>query len=416
MKRELIAASPIPAAPSVADRAVERALQLLWASTAIGRLGDSITMVALVWVVFEVTGSAAGQASFQFAYTSVIAVGSLLVGAVLDRYRVVPAMVADGLGRAVIGGVVIFALALNVAVLPAALLVAVYLGLTLHFAGNGFPAIVAAALAPAAHPRANMIEALAGATAGITGPVVAGALIASSGVSAALIAGAVASLVGALVLWAGRRPLADRLPPRSVGIVGRAGIAAGIRYVWQRPVLLSTALAFAGGSVFGVMATVALPLYATQVLRADVGGYAALVSAASLGAIPGIIVGRAVAARIGVGWAMVGGMLIAGLLQAALGLIHDLPAAVALTAGAGFVGGSTGAWANTLRMANMDAAMRGRAFGAMRAITHAPAPFAALAAAWVVPAVGIPGTFILAGGGAIAMGIGLALVRGIREG
>ena len=77
----------------------------------------------------------------------------------------------------------------------------------------------------------------------------------------ALIAGAVASLVGALLLWAGRGPLGDRLPPRSVGVVGRAGIVAGIRYVRQRPVLLSTALAFAGGSIFGVMANVALPLY-----------------------------------------------------------------------------------------------------------------------------------------------------------
>jgi hypothetical protein len=66
-------------------------------------------------------------------------------------------------------------------------------------------------------------------------------------------------------------------------------------------------------------------------------------------------------------------------------------------------------------MANMDASLRGRAFGAMRAITGAPAPFAAILAAVVVPAVGIPGTFLLAGLNTVVMGLGLALVRDIRE-
>lgn len=400
----------------VSEAAVARALRLLWASTAVRALGDTMIMVALVWVIFEATGDAGGQALFQFAYTSLIAVGSLVVGALLDRYRVVPAMVADGVGRAIAGVLVIAALAADVLVLPTALLVAFYLGLTLQFTGNGFPAIVAAALEPRHHPRANMIEGLAGGIAGISGPVVAGWLIATSGVSTALAAGVVASLVGAALLAIGRRPLMDRLPPRSVGVVGLAGIVAGIRYVATRPVLLATSVAFAGGGIFGIMASVALPLYATEVLSGDVGAYSLLVSAASIGAIPGILLGRAVGRRVGTGRALIGGMVLAGLLQAGLAFVDELPAAVTLVALAGFVSGSAGAWANTLRMASMDASMRGRAFGAMRAITHTPAPFAALAAAAVVPVVGIPGTFLLAGINAVLMGVGLALVRSIREG
>ena len=325
-------------------------------------------------------------------------------------------MVADGIGRAVAVTVVIVALAVNVSVLPAALLVAFYLGITLHFTGNGFPALVAAALEPRHHPRANMIEGLAGGIAGISGPVVAGLLIANAGAGAALGVAGFASVAGALLLAAGRRPLMAVLPPRSVGVVGWSGIVAGIRYVATRPVLLGTSVAFAGGGIFGIMANVAMPLYATQVLGGDVSAYSAMVSATSIGAIPGIIVGRAVGNRIGTGRALIGGMMLAGLLQTGLAFVHELPQAVTLVALSGFVSGSAGAWANTLRMANMDASMRGRAFGAMRAITHTPAPFAALAAAVVVPAVGIPGPFLLAGLNAVLMGVGLATVRGIREG
>ena len=410
------AEAPALATEVVPNAEVARALRLLWASTAVRALGDSMIMVSLVWVIFEATGNAGGQALYQFAYTSLIAVGSLVVGALLDRYRVVPAMVADGIGRAVAVTVVIVALAVNVAVLPAALLVAFYLGITLHFTGNGFPALVAAALEPRHHPRANMIEGLAGGIAGISGPVVAGLLIANAGAGAALGVAGFASVAGALLLAAGRRPLMAVLPPRSVGVVGWSGIVAGIRYVATRPVLLGTSVAFAGGGIFGIMANVAMPLYATQVLGGDVSAYSAMVSATSIGAIPGIIVGRAVGNRIGTGRALIGGMMLAGLLQTGLAFVHELPQAVTLVALSGFVSGSAGAWANTLRMASMDASMRGRAFGAMRAITHTPAPFAALAAAVVVPAVGIPGTFLLAGLNAVLMGVGLAAVRGIREG
>jgi fucose permease len=181
-------------------------------------------------------------------------------------------------------------------------------------------------------------------------------------------------------------------------------------------VLLGTSLAFAGSAIFGIAATVAMPLYATEVLGGDVGAYSLLVSATWVGGIPGLVIGRAVGERIGAGKALIGGMVLAGLLQAGLALAQQLPAAFALVALSGFVSGSAGAWANTLRMANMDASMRGRAFGAMRAITGTPAPFAAILAAVVVPAVGIPATFLLAGLNAIAMGLGLALVREIREG
>ena len=52
----------------------------LFIGTAVSRIGDSVTLVALIWIMFERTQSAGGVALVQFAYTVLVPVGGLLVG------------------------------------------------------------------------------------------------------------------------------------------------------------------------------------------------------------------------------------------------------------------------------------------------------------------------------------------------
>src|SRR6185436_7591138 len=106
-----------------------RPVRTLFLGILVSRFGESVTLVSLIWIAYEATQSAAGVALVQFAYTILIPVGGLFVGAVLDRFRVVPVMIADAAAKTVIVLVAIAAVAGGVGELPAAVAAALYLGL-----------------------------------------------------------------------------------------------------------------------------------------------------------------------------------------------------------------------------------------------------------------------------------------------
>ena len=69
-------------APSPAALSRRRPVRTLFLGIAVSRLGESMTVVGLIWIVFEQTRSAEGVALVQFAYTVLIPVGGLFVGVV----------------------------------------------------------------------------------------------------------------------------------------------------------------------------------------------------------------------------------------------------------------------------------------------------------------------------------------------
>ena len=78
-----------------------RPVRTLFLGMTLSRLGESLTVVSLIWIVFEETQSAAGVALAQFAYTALIPVGGLFVGA---RARPLPGGPGDGRRRISQGG------------------------------------------------------------------------------------------------------------------------------------------------------------------------------------------------------------------------------------------------------------------------------------------------------------------------
>ena len=100
------------------------------------------------------------------------------MGAVLDRYRVVPVMVADAFAKTVVvvardrrgdGG--------RRGSCRRPSLAALYLGLAWMVGGAGLPTLIAGAVPPGGHPRANLFDSLAWSSTAFVGPIVAGLLI-----------------------------------------------------------------------------------------------------------------------------------------------------------------------------------------------------------------------------------------------
>ena len=58
-----------------------------WMGFALSSLGDSMTRVALIWFVYQQTGSARALGLLSVCYVGPILVGGLMAGSLLDRYR-----------------------------------------------------------------------------------------------------------------------------------------------------------------------------------------------------------------------------------------------------------------------------------------------------------------------------------------
>jgi MFS family permease len=392
-----------------------RPVRILFVGVALSRLGESITLVALIWIAYERTRSAAGVALVQFAYTALIPVGGVFVGAVLDRYRVVPVMVADALVKTIVVAAAIVAAGSGVGVVPAAFVAALYLGLAWMVGGAGLPTLIAGAVPAGDHARANMFDSLAWSSTAFVGPLIAGVVIETSGALAALAVGAVCSLVYGVMLWTVRRDLLSFLPPATVGALGLAGIASGFRLVLRSPLLLSLTAMFMSLNALSTVYAVALPIYATEILHGGASEYTVLLSIRSVGEMSGTILGRWTAPRIGVGRAIVIAVFSGGLLFLPLLAIRALPVAIAALFIGGLVGNSQGPWVQTLRMRVIPPAMRSRAFGSIRTLTNALSPVAALGAGMFVPVIGVPAIFGVLALGWIGTSLALASVPDLRR-
>jgi MFS family permease len=393
----------------------QRPLGALFAGIAITRLGESMTLVALIWMVFEQTQSAEGVALVQFAYTILIPVGGIFVGAILDRYRVVPVMVVDAVLKAGVACLAILAAASGVGVVPAALVAALYLGLAWMVGGAGLPTVIAGAIPPGGHSRANLADSLAYSATAFIGPIVAGLLITTTGAIAALAAGAICSLLYAVLLWSVQSELISRLPPAATGAIGLDGVRRGFALVVHSPLLLSLTAMFMSLNAVATVYAVALPVFATQTLHGGAAGYTILLSIRSVGEMTGTILGRWTAPWIGVGRAIVLAVFGGGLLFLPLLFTTTVAGAgLALFVG-GVVGTSQGPWVQTLRMRVIPPELRSRAFGTIRTMTNSLAPAAAIAAGVLVPVIGVPAIFAFVAAGWVATSFGLASVKELRE-
>ncbi len=393
----------------------QRPIRSLFLGTTISRIGDSVTIVGLIWIVFEKTQSAGGVALVQFAYTILVPVGGLVVGGVLDRFRVVPIMIGDAFLKATVVTLVMVAEIAGVAVVPASLIAALYLGLTWMVGGAGLPTLIAGAIRPDGHPRANMFDSLAYSFSAVIGPLIAGFLIAVISPLAALAFGAGCSVVYGLLLFQVRFDLLSHVPPASIGAVGLHGIAQGFRIIFRSQLLLALTLMFTSLNAISTLVSVVVPVYAVQTLMTGAAGYTILLSISALGGMTGVIVGRYLAPRFGVGRTIILCVFFGGLLYLPLIAITALPLAAAALFVQGLVGSSYGPWVQTLRMRVIPPELRSRAFGSIRTMTNSLAPIAALFAAGLVPALGVDGMWVLIAVGWVLTAVGLATAAELRR-
>ncbi|MEU9171497.1 MFS transporter [Streptomyces sp. NPDC048420] len=366
----------------------------LWSAAVLSRFGDSLRGAALPLLAATLTDRplliAAVTACGQLPWI----VFGLLGGAVADRVDQRRAMWTVDTVR----GLLVACFALAVALGHASIGLLIALAFTLTTLQTLFDN-ASTALLPALVDR----EALGSANARLmTGQSIAGGLLGAPVVPLLLVAGAAlpfavdaATFLLAAALVASLRTTPPERGPRPAGSTLRREIAEGLRTLAGDRALRGLCAATALCNV-GVGALIAgMVLLVTGWLGAGTAGYAAAMTACSVGALAGGVASGFVA-RVG----PVRSVLLAGTVQTgALVVMGSVRSPVALTAAMavfGFMGMVWNVRTTTLMQQRSPAAQLGRVSAAFRTLAVAGAPLGALLGGAVATAWGLNTPALLA--------------------
>lgn len=300
----------------------------LWWAESVSTLGSSVTVLALsTIVVLTLDGDAQDVGWLSSARWLPYLLLGLVVGALVDRYRRRPVMVATDLARAALLVVVPVSWALDLLSLPLLLVVVALFGVA-SLVGDAasmsfLPRVVPTAYLQRAHARIDTTDAVAQSA----GPALAGLLVKLVGAPLAVLVDAVSFVVSAVLVLGVRVEEERPVPTRAPHLVHE--VREGVRWVYRGSGLLllatTTHLWFVGNAVLGAV----LAPYALLTLGLDPFQLGVATALAGGGSVVGALVSSAGGRRLGTG-----GAIIAAHLMTAVG------AAVMVVAGLG-----TSAWA-----------------------------------------------------------------------
>jgi MFS family permease len=304
-----------------------------WWGEAVSGMGTAVTALALQTLVLVTLGGSATQVGWlnSARWLPYLLLG-LVVGALVDRARRRPVMVATDLARAGLLGLIPMAWALDALTFPLLLVVVLLFGvvsLVNDAASLSFvPRLVARSGLQRAHARLDG----AGAVAQTAGPALAGALIRVLGAPLAVLVDALTYLFSAAMVAslegvaepAGTRPA--RLGARGLAMEVREGARWAYGGSGLRRLAVSTHVWFAGQAILVVLV---VP-YGYLQLGLTPFQLGLVLAVAGLGALLGAVTSTAVGRRLGAG-----GAIICAYSVSAFGVLVMLGAASAPTVWAG---------------------------------------------------------------------------------
>ncbi|MEA2403327.1 MAG: hypothetical protein QOK00_3730 [Thermoleophilaceae bacterium] len=270
-----------------------RDFRLLWIGQGVSLAGDGIYLVAIAWLVYDISNEPSALAIVGVAWTLPQVAGLLLAGVLSDRFeRRRLLVIADLVRCAAIGTIAALALAGVTELWHLVLLVVVY-GFGQALFTPAFTAIL-----PEVVPREELLQAnamrelLEPLGLRFAGPALGGALIALFGVGTAFLVDAITFAVSALAVI-GIRP---RPPPRSEpGSLWR-DLGEGFAYVRAHAWLWGTLV---GAALFLLFALGPFEVLLPYIIRNDLGGGAATFGVVLAAGGAGSFVGALLLGRTG---------------------------------------------------------------------------------------------------------------------
>ncbi len=381
----------------------------LFAAQTISRWGDTVSTVALVVLVYRLTGSGLGVSGAVIAEIVPVLLLAPIAGAVVDRLPRVRVMVAADLWRTALAGV------LPLVDHHLAAVYAVGFGLS---AGAVFFNPAAASVLPSIVSEQELVAANSGLwSAAVVSQValapLGGVLVAAWGVGPAFWFNAATFAASALTL-AGLR--LARAPAPVTGGSWARGIRDGVRLMIRDRLLRLLAVVQLLAALSAGATSALLVVLAERRLGTGPGGFGLLLGAIGAGAALGPLLLARLTSNPRRPALVFGPYLLRGLVDLVLAIIRDLPAAMAALALYG-VATSTGMVTyNSLLQAHVGDQVRGRVFAAYDMIWQTGRLASLALGGLAADTAGIQAVYLLGGLLLLLAGsIGLAGLRPIKD-
>jgi MFS family permease len=262
----------------------ERDYLAFWASRWMGSLGTGIQSVTMGWQVYEISRRTlgVGASAFNVSLIGLLTFAplfflALTAGETADRHDRRRVLMICWAGEIAAASILIAATVTHRASVPLLLAVAVLFGASRAFFQPASTALAPMLVPRALLPRAIAWNSLAGQSASIAGPALAGLLVAvapAAGYDVSLCL----YLAAACALILIRRPSAPAVQPGSRWAL----VKQGLRYVWAEKIVFGAISLDLAAVILGG-ATALLPAFARDVLHVGPQGFGILRAGPALG-------------------------------------------------------------------------------------------------------------------------------------
>nr|WP_269779289.1 MFS transporter [Propioniciclava soli] len=369
-----------------------RNYRLYFIGAAISNNGTWMQRIAQDWLVFQLTGS-----GLAVGITMALQFGPMLVlglygGVLADRYAQRRILLATQVGQMLCAvALAAFSFTGNISV-AAVYTLALVQGVITTLDNPARQSFVGVMVPPRLLPNAVALNSGNFNLARLSGPALAGLLIAALGAGWAFALNAL-SFVAMLAALAAMRPAEFEQAPRSPR--GPGALREGLGYVRGHPrIIVTLVLVFFVGT-FGFNFPIILTAYTGRIFTGDSALYGILNSMMAVGSVLGALLAarreRVTPARLQATAAAFGAMLIV------LSLLPWLGAFMAGLVLAGLAAVSFNAMANSSVQLEADAAVRGRVMSLYFVVMMGTTPLGSLIAGWITDTWGAPAALQVSG-------------------
>jgi MFS family permease len=263
---------------------LDRDFRWLWTGQAISGIGNQLTRLALPYQVYAQTGSTlaiAGLTLFQLIPILVFSLGAGSIADAVDRRRLLRITQLGLMSTSLVLAILALQPSVPLPVLFAVAFVSSAFGsMDQPARSSSIPRLVARERLPAAIALGQLNFQIAS----VVGPTVAGILIATIGLAGAYFVDVLSFSASFLALFR-----IAPLPPLVHGArPGLTAIREGLRFAWERRVILATYVIDLDAMIFGMPQSL-FPALALDVFHAGPTGLGLLAAAPSVGALLGAI-------------------------------------------------------------------------------------------------------------------------------
>ncbi|HYU33717.1 MAG TPA: MFS transporter [Thermoanaerobaculia bacterium] len=331
----------------------------LWLGSSISVLGTQFNLVAMPWLVLQLTGSSLALGTILMTATIPRTALMLIGGAVTDRLSPRRVLTVTALIRALLVGTVAVLVWFKVIQIWQIYVVTFLLGVADAFSFPAGGALIPSLVAPPQLPRANSMFQSSSVLLQMIGPAPAALLIKGLGIAFGFLVDALSFLaVLAALLTIPDRPRAPR--PARPGMLQFIG--EGLRAVWNDPPLVALTAVFASINLCVAGATGVGLASLAKFQFGSVAVLGTLLSCFAGGTLAGALGGGLIKRPRQRGFQLIALSALAGLALLAVGVVSGLVATGALLALTGACFGLANVYFSSWAQARVDRALLGRVY------------------------------------------------------